>query len=313
MTRPRSGGTGRGSGSGRPAARSGGRSAPPGRGGRPARAAGGAADRSRRRPDADGQRGARPTVSKGLGGEQVEGRQAVRELLLARRRRAFEIWFAADLDRADILDDIRELAASQRVPIIEVSRKRLDGEARTDAAQGVLAKAASLPESDLADLLRRRPGQPAPFLVLLDGVTDPGNVGAIVRTAECAGVTGIVLPKHRAAHVTPTVAKAAQGAVEYVPMALVSGIPAAIGQLQEAGVWVLGLDGTADRTLFDVPDLGPSDAVAVVMGAEGSGLSRLTRERCDELLALPMFGSLSSLNVSAAAALACFEIARRRA
>jgi 23S rRNA (guanosine2251-2'-O)-methyltransferase len=254
----------------------------------------------------------RPTIAKGLGGEQVEGRHAVRELLIAGRRRAHEIWFASDLDRADIVDDIRMLATAQRVPIIEVSRKRLDSEARTDAAQGVLAKAQSLPEADVEDLLVRKKGAPPPFLVLLDGVTDPGNVGAIIRTAECAGVTGLVLPKHRAAHVTPTVAKAAQGAVEYVPMALASGIPSAIGQLRDAGVWVLGLDGTANRSLYDVPDLVADEPVALVMGAEGSGLSRLTRERCDELVALPMYGSLSSLNVSAATALACFEIARRR-
>jgi 23S rRNA (guanosine2251-2'-O)-methyltransferase len=250
-----------------------------------------------------------------LGGEQVEGRQAVRELLLAGRRRCHEIWFASDLEAAEILDDIRALAHDQRVPIVEVARKRLDAEARSEAPQGVLAKAAPLPEADLDELLRP-PGKGArtapAFLVALDGVTDPGNLGAILRSAECAGVTGVLLPRHRAAHVTPTVAKTAAGAIEHLPIAVVPGLPGALARLRELGVWVVGFDDDADRSLFELGSTA-SESVCLVLGAEGAGIGRLTRERCDEVLAIPMRGALSSLNVSAAAAVACFEVARHRA
>ena len=146
--------------------------------------------------------------------------------------------------------------------------------------------------------------------MLLDGITDPGNLGALLRTGECAGVTGVVLPRHRSARITPTVAKAAAGAIEHLPMATVSGIPKALGDLASAGVWSVGLDVAADTDVYDmqVAD-GP---VALVMGAEGRGLSRLARERCDLVVTIPLRGVLDSLNVAAATAVACFEVARRR-
>ena len=139
-----------------------------------------------------------------------------------------------------------------------------------------------------------------PFLVALDGVTDPGNLGALLRSAECAGVTGVVLPRHRATHVTPTVTKAAAGAIEHLPMAVVGGLPSALLQLRDQGVPVLGLDGAGDRSLFDL-DLPVDGPICLVLGAEGRGLSRLVRQRCDELVAIPLLGHLASLNVAAAA------------
>jgi 23S rRNA (guanosine2251-2'-O)-methyltransferase len=260
---------------------------------------------------------------RGLGGDQVEGRQAVRELLLAGRRRVREVWMVDEGDDAPILDDIRELASDTRVPITVVGRGRFAAQARCEAPQGVLAFAAPLPEADIDDLAAgrrpaaagggaaapRRPGQPA-FLVALDGVTDPGNLGAILRSAECAGVTGAVLPRHRAVHVTPAATKAAAGAIEHLPIAVVGGLPAALARLRAGGVHVVGLDGDAPTSLYDLAD--PAGAVCLVLGAEGRGLSRLVRERCDQIVAIPMHGSLGSLNVAAAAALACFEIARHR-
>ncbi len=252
----------------------------------------------------------RSSAKTGLGGEQVEGRQAVRELLLANRRDAREIWLAQDLDPAPVLEDIRELAAEARVVVKEVGRGKLDAAARTDAPQGVIAFAKPLPEADLEDLIARRSGKPPPFLLCSDGITDPGNLGALLRSAECAGVTGVVLPQHRAVHITPTVAKAAAGAVEHLPMTTVGGLPTAIKTMQDAGIWVVGLDERADKTLWD---LTMDDApVALVLGAEGPGLSRLVRERCDELVSIPMRGRVASLNVGTAGTLACFEIARAR-
>ena len=252
----------------------------------------------------------RQSVKSGLGGEQVEGRQAVRELLLANRRDTREIWMADDLDPAPVLDDIRELAGEARVLLKLVGRGKLDAAARTDAPQGVLAFARPIPDVPLEELLRTRPGMPAPFILLSDGITDPGNLGALLRSAECAGVTGVVLPQHRAVHITPAVTKAAAGSVEHIPMSIVGGLPNAIRELRAQGVWVIGLDERAEKPIWDL-DLG-GRAVALVLGAEGPGVSRLVRERCDELVQIPMRGRLASLNVGTAGALACFEVARGR-
>ncbi|MGD9702918.1 MAG: 23S rRNA (guanosine(2251)-2'-O)-methyltransferase RlmB [Acidimicrobiia bacterium] len=286
-------------------------------GGRASGGAAGAAPSGAGRRDRPGRGGRAGTplhvaapVAKGLGGDQVEGRQAVRELLIAGTRKVREVWVSAELQGNEIIDDILDLAEDQRVPVQQVSRTKLESEARSEAPQGILAKAAPLQEVSLESLIRRRGGR-APFLVAVDGVTDPGNLGALLRSAEGAGVDGVVLPRHRAVHVTPTVAKAAAGAIEHVPMAIVGGLPAALESMRKAGVWVVGLDDAADRTLFELGDLA-REAICLVLGAEGTGLSRLVRERCDMIVSIPMRGRLSSLNVSVSAALACYEVTRQR-
>lgn len=265
-------------------------------------------------PRPGARRGAEPRrnapVAKGLGGEQIEGRQAVRELLIGQKRKVREIWMAADIDPAPILDDIEQIAHSQRVAILEVPRRKLEETARSEAPQGIIAFAAQLEETPFANMLRTRDGV-APFLVAVDGVTDPGNLGALLRCCDGAGVTGVVLPKHRAVHVTPTVAKASAGAVEHVPMTLVSGLPTAIQQMRDKGIWVVGLDDSSQNTLFDIGKLA-NDGICLVLGAEGTGLTRLVRERCDTIVGIPMLGQVSSLNVSAAAALATYEVTRVR-
>lgn len=247
---------------------------------------------------------------KGLGGDQVEGRHAVRELLLAGTRRTREIIFAADMDKAQILEEIAELAEEERVPLREVARTKFEAMARTDAPQGVMAMAAPLQPVELEALARPK-GSTVPFLLVLDGVTDPQNLGSILRVAECAGVTGIVMPRHRAARITPSVTKTAAGAIEHLPMAQVAGIPAALQRLKELEVWSVGMDMVAESTVFEMRVA--TDPVALVLGAEGGGISRLTRERCDVVARIPLAGSLGSLNVSAAAAVACYEVVRRRA
>ena len=179
--------------------------------------------RGRGRSGAVGQRKADAT---GVGGAQVEGRQAVRELLVAGRRKVHEVVVSTDRKDAPVLDDIFDLAGQLHVPVRELGRAKLTALARTDSHQGVIATAAPLPEDDLDDLLGEE--QPLPFLLAADGVTDPGNLGALLRTAECAGVTGVVLPRHRTVHVTPAVTKAAAGAVEHLRFCLVGGLPAAL-------------------------------------------------------------------------------------
>ena len=169
---------------------------------------------------------------KGLGGQQVEGRQAVRELLIAGRRRIQEIWLSSELAEDESVADLVELARVGRVPVAHVAKAKLEARAKSEAPQGVIAFAAELPEADLDELLRGRRGQ-RPFLVAVDGVTDPGNLGAILRSCEGAGVDGVLIPRHRAVHVTPTAAKAAAGAVEYVPIALIGGLPATLTRLRD--------------------------------------------------------------------------------
>lgn len=234
----------------------------------------------------------------------------MRELLIAGRRPVREVWLLSERDDAPILQDIRALAEAARVTVRDVSRSRFDAKARCEAPQGVLALAAPLPEADLDDLTAGPPGGGRSFLVALDGVTDPGNLGAVLRSAEGAGVTGVALPKHRAVHVTPAATKAAAGAVEHLPIALVGGLAAAMARLRDRGVTVIGLDDASPTSLDDM--VTPDGPVCLVLGSEGRGLSRLVRERCDQVVAIPMHGRLASLNVSAAAALACYEIARRR-
>ncbi len=239
----------------------------------------------------------------GLGGEQVEGRRAVLELLRAGRRPVRSVSVASSARDDPALDEIRSRAGSA---LRVVGADRIDAIARTDAPQGVVATAAPLVATDFDELV----SEPDAFLVALDGVSDPRNLGAVARVAETAGATGLVLPRHRSAHVTPVVVKAAAGAIEHIPIAVVAGIPAALDRAKRAGRWTVGLDADADRSLFDL-DLADQPLV-LVLGSEGRGLARLTSARCDVLVSIPMRGLIASLNVSAAAALACHEIARRR-
>ena len=238
-----------------------------------------------------------------VAGEQVEGFHAVRELLRARKRNVREVWV---VERANGAAEIEELAQSIGIRVRRVGPVRLEEIARTESPQGVVARAEPITPAKVDELL----ADPNAFIVALDGVTDPGNLGAVLRTAETAGVTGVVIPKHRAAGLGPTVLKAAAGAVEYLPIAAVAGIPAFLDQARRAGVWTVGLDadGTTPVTEITVAD-GP---VVLIVGAEGSGLARLTRDRCDVIASIPLHGRLESLNVSAAAAIALHAVAARR-
>lgn len=235
----------------------------------------------------------------------------MRELLIAQRRRVREVLLADDSERNPVVGEIVDLARSQRVPIRHVTRQQIDEQSRSEAPQGVLAFAEPLEEVILDEVLASAGDERRLFLVAIDGVTDPGNLGAILRSCEGAGVDAVILPRHRAVHVTPSAAKAAAGAVEYLTMCVVPGLPTAIQQLRDNHVWVVGLDDDAEKPIFGLGDLA-NEHICLVLGAEGPGLSRLVRERCDMVVSIPMLGALSSLNVSAAAALATYEVVRAR-
>ena len=243
----------------------------------------------------------------------------MRELLLAGRRPVREVLLAADLEPARILEEIIDLSDEAGVSIRETPRKKIEFLAETAAHQGVLALAAPLPIYSMEDALRHAAAaaadaptenRAAPPLLVLDGVVDPGNLGSLLRTAECAGVRAVVLPRHRSARITPVVTKRSAGAVEHLYFVAASGIPTALAELTERGVWSVGLDAAAESTIWEL-DLADS-AVALVLGSEGSGLSRLTRKRCDVVARIPTEGQLGILNVTVAGAVALFEFARRR-
>jgi 23S rRNA (guanosine2251-2'-O)-methyltransferase len=289
---------------------------PPARGGGPRRAPTGNRQEPRRARSGSGQDGGgqrpdrRPGPRSELGGDQVEGRRAVLELLTVGRRTVRRILLAEDQDPSPQLDRIEELAGRMRVPVETVPRTRLDAQARTESPQGVLALARPLEPVPLGDLAAPdRRGTP-PFLLVAAGITDPRNLGALLRSAECAGVTGVVLPRHRSARLSPTVTKTAAGAIEHLPFAVVGGVPAALSELRDLGVWSIGLAGEADQSLYDLP-LGEGP-VALVVGSEEKGLAPLVRKRCDAVAAIPQHGTLPSLNVGVAGAVACFEVARQR-
>lgn len=231
------------------------------------------------------------------------------ELLRAGSRPVREVWLAQGLEPSAQLDEIERLAALRRVRTLTVSRSKLEAAARTGSPQGVLALARPLAETDLDALCHA--GGVTPFLVVLDGITDPQNLGSLLRTADGAGVTGVVVGRHRSVHVTPTVAKVAAGAIEHLPIAVAPGIPSAVSRLRQGGLWVVGLDAGAPHSIYD---LGPeaTGPLALVLGAEGRGLAPLTRTRCTALAAIPRRGRLESLNVASAGAVAMFEMARRR-
>lgn len=244
-----------------------------------------------------------------LGGDQVEGRRAVLELLSAGKRRVRKVRVAEGQEPSPQLDEIERLASRRGIPLETVPRVRLDSDAKTFAPQGVIATAAPVELFELGQLATPRRGNP--FLLVVAGVTDPQNLGALLRSAACAGVTGVVLARHRAAHLSPSVVKVAAGAVEHLSFCVVGGIPAALSELTRAGVFAIGLAADGDRSIYDLR-LGDAP-VALVVGGEERGLAPLVRRRCDEVVAIPQPGGVASLNVAAAGTIACFEVARGRA
>lgn len=244
----------------------------------------------------------------------VHGIHPVRELLRAGRRLHEVVLAEARADgrsEAGPVAEIARLAADAGVPVRTVRSDELERLAPGAVHQGVVALAPPFPLVDIDRLLAHaeESGRP-PLLVAVDGVTDPHNLGSIARSAEAVGAHGLVLPDRRSAPVTPVVEKAAAGALAHLPVAGVTNLVRALAELAKAGVWSLGLDGEADTQLAGHPLA--SGAAVLVVGAEGSGLSRLVRERCDALVRLPMHGHVGSLNASVAAGVALYTLLAAR-
>ena len=238
----------------------------------------------------------------------IEGRNAVMEAL--RAGRTIDKIFIAKGDVDKTLGHIASKARSAGIVVTEADRRKLDAMSQTHAHQGVIALCAVKEYSTIEDMLAiaAERGE-APFLVLCDEISDPHNLGAIIRTAECAGAHGVVIPKRRSAGLTSVVAKTSAGAVSYVPVARVPNIPALLEQLQKEGVWVFGTAAEGTSDLYSADLKGPA---AIVIGSEGDGMTRLVREKCDFLVSIPMKGKISSLNASAAAAILLYEAVRQR-
>lgn len=205
--------------------------------------------------------------------------------------------------------EIYGFAREKNIPIQKVDRQRLDKFAPGSPHQGVIALAAAKEYVEVEDILAGAGPGVQPFLILLDEINDPHNLGAILRTADAAGAHGVVIPRRRSAPLTPTVAKASAGAIEYVPVARVANMPQTIETLKKQGLWMVGADPEGQELYWDARLEGP---LGLVIGGEGKGLGRLVKERCDILVRLPMSGQVNSLNASVAAALLAYEVVRQR-
>ena len=238
----------------------------------------------------------------------IEGRNAVAEAL--RAGRTIDKLFVARGETDRTLGRIIARARDKGIPVTECDRRKLDSMSVTHAHQGVIAQAAMREYSTIDEILlyAEERGED-PFVVVCDEIADPHNLGAILRTAECAGVHGVIIPKRRSAGITAVVDKASAGAAEHIRVARVPNISAAIRELKDRGLWVYGAEAGAPAELWDTSMTG---SVCLVIGSEGFGLSRLVRENCDVMVRIPLLGKITSLNASASAAVMIYEVVRQR-
>ena len=238
----------------------------------------------------------------------IEGRNAVIEAL--RAGTPVDKIYLARGETDSALGHIASTARSRGIVVVECDRRKLDGMSRTHSHQGVIALAAVREYASVDDILNaaEEKGEP-PLIVVCDELSDPHNLGAVIRTAECAGAHGVIIPKRRSAGLTAVVAKTSAGAVSHLPVARVANLPSLLKQLKKEGLWIFGAAADGPVSLYEADLKGPA---AIVIGSEGSGMSRLVAETCDVLVRIPMKGKLNSLNASAAAAILLYEAVRQR-
>ncbi len=239
---------------------------------------------------------------------QLEGRNAITEAL--KNGRTIDKVFVASGDTDRALQHLAATAKEAGAVVVPVDRRKLDAMSCTGRHQGIIALAAAHEYFTIDDLLEEAAARGEnPLLVICDELTDPHNLGAILRSAECAGAHGVIIPKRRSVGLTATVGKASAGAVEYMKVARVTNISAAIAQLKEKGVWVFGTAAEGSIPMYDADLKGPA---AIVIGNEGDGMSPLVRKNCDVMVNIPMKGRISSLNAAAAASILLYEAVRQR-
>ena len=240
--------------------------------------------------------------------DQVEGRNAVLELLESDRD--INKIFISDGEKHGSINKIIALAKEKKVIINEVSKAKLNQMSQTENNQGVIAIVPPFNYCEIEDILDlAKDRNEKSFVLILDGIEDPHNLGSIIRTAETAGVHGIIIPKRRAANVNSTVAKVSAGAVEYMKIARVNNISDAINTLKENDIWICGTDMNTDKYYYDEDFTG---GIGIVIGSEGYGMSRLVKENCDFLVKIPMKGKITSLNASVSAGIVMYEVVKQR-
>ncbi len=243
-----------------------------------------------------------------LSEDMIEGRNAVTEAL--RSGRTINKVFLADGDTDKALGRLAAMAREAGAVVVRIDRRKLNDMSPTGAHQGIMATVAAHEYVSIEDILRRAEEKgEAPLVVICDELSDPHNLGAILRTAECAGAHGVIIPKRRSVGLTAVVGKTSAGAIEYMPVARVSNLADAIRKLKERGVWVFGTAADGSTSLYTADLKGPA---AIVIGNEGVGMSRIVSESCDFKVSIPMKGRISSLNASAAAAILLYEAVRQR-
>ena len=268
---------------------------------------GGHRDAGSRRDRGERTRDSSPVQSRELDENVIIGRNAVRELLMGGRD--VERLYITSGEREGSINQLLGIAAERGIQITECTRSKLDSMAAGGRHQGVIAIAAERNYSTVDEILAyaSEKGEP-PFIVICDGVEDPHNLGAIIRSAECMGVHGVIIPKRRAVGLTATVGKSSAGALEHMRVAKVTNLSSAIEDLKDKGVWIYGAD--MDGTDYFRTDM--RGACAIVLGSEGFGMSRLVKEKCDFIVSIPLYGQVNSMNVSCAAAVILAECARQR-
>ena len=238
----------------------------------------------------------------------IEGRNAVTEALRAGENIDKIYIMTGDEDQA--LGHIASTARKAGIVVVDADKRKLDRMSRTQAHQGVIAVSAVREYSSVEDILQRAADRSeTPLIVICDELSDPHNLGAVIRTAECAGAHGIIIPKRRSAGLTAVVAKTSAGAVSHIPVARVANLTSTMQELKKKGIWIYGAAAEAEQPMYKVDLTGPT---AIVIGSEGSGMSRLVKETCDVLVSIPMHGKINSLNASAAAAILLYEAVRQR-
>ena len=240
--------------------------------------------------------------------DQIEGRNSVLELLESERD--INKILIAKGERHGSINKIITIAKQRKIVIAEVERQKLNAISETNNHQGAIAIVPPFNYASVEDILNEaKTKKEDPFVLILDGIEDPHNLGSIIRTAETAGVHGVIIPKRRAASVNATVSKSSAGAVEHVKIARVNNINETIKYLKEEGVWICGTDGEAKDYYYNQNLKGP---MAIVIGSEGFGMSRLVKENCDFLVKIPMKGKITSLNASVSAGIVIYEAVKQR-